>query len=203
MHLAKDQGSFSWPFLLLRRILAGGNKRNMSRSQRFMASLNKGRCLKAQPVSPEQGWRYTSGASYPVQSCLWHRIMALCNLAQGQEGVCMLVVVHSWKGQPGSRRRGSDEREKQLWVVTLGSATTFCFHLNGWGQMSKPGKANRRPEQRQVPWASVPQAEGKLSGGHCGWVSVCRGLSTYRSCYTVSYIPHPASPWSREVRVTL
>lgn len=31
MQIVKDQGSLNWPFLLLRQILAGGNKMNMSR----------------------------------------------------------------------------------------------------------------------------------------------------------------------------
>lgn len=120
MQIAKDQGSLSWLFLLLRRILAGKNKRYMSRCQRFTASLNKERYLKAQPMSSEQGWRRIPSASYPVQSCLWRRIMALCNLAWGQEGVCMLVVAPWSQRQPECYRRS-----KQLWDVSLGPMTTF------------------------------------------------------------------------------
>lgn len=33
VQIAKEQGSFSWPFLLLRRTLAGGDKQNTSRCQ--------------------------------------------------------------------------------------------------------------------------------------------------------------------------
>lgn len=117
----------------------------------FIASSNKGRCLKSQTVSPHQGWWRISSASYPVQSCLWHTIMALCNLVRGQEGVCMLVVAHSSQGQPGCRRRGLDEREKQLRDVTLGSATTFPFQLNGCSQMSRPEKVNRKFPGHQSP----------------------------------------------------
>lgn len=33
VQIAKEQGSFSWPFLLLRRTLAGGDKQNTSKCQ--------------------------------------------------------------------------------------------------------------------------------------------------------------------------
>lgn len=120
----------------------------------FIASSNKGRCLKSQTVSPQQGRR-----RIPVRSCLWHTIMALCNLARGQEGVGMLVVAHQVRDSQGATG-GMRQSEKPFRDVTLVSATTFPLQLNGCGQMSRPEKVNHRPERRQVPWASVPAMEG-------------------------------------------
>lgn len=114
LQIAKNQGSLSWPFLPLRRILAGGDEQTM-----FTASLNKGRNPKAQPTSPEQGWRHIPSASSPVQSCLWHRIMTLCNLAWGQEGVCAC----------GCSLSSGMARVPQEGRTALGCHTGTCHHI--------------------------------------------------------------------------
>lgn len=180
----------------------------------FIASSNKGRCLKSQTVSPQQGRRRIPSASYPVQSCLWHSIMALCKLAWGQEGVGMLVVAHSSQGQPGCRRRdgtrGGSRSGMSLWSLQPHSHCSWmgagrCQDLRksttGLSEGTFPGHQSPRWREavRWPLWVLL-------------WFSLLyRGLSTYGSGHespegpeskrnTVSYIPHPTSPWSTSIQ---